>query len=414
MLVISAFILIETPADQLRQEYLKNKRREQLIQHSESYGTISESQHSQLDQESRIGKDDDNSSKYEEIRDQFNLFFSFIKLPIIYKPVVFILLYMATPSYSDPLFYFYTTELKFSPIIMGRLKLVYGIASVIGIFLYNKYLRAISFKRIIWATTLLSIFFNMLTIIVVERLNTYVGIPDLYFCLTTDALTVALAEINTMPLLVLACNLCPKNIEGTLYAFLMSVSNFGALLSNQFGSSLSSLLGITNTNFDNLSWLVFIANIVLLIPMPALYLVDEGAYNTEKLKEKECVDLNDVEARARAKKISKEKEIGIDIIDENGIYRKNCDKEKTGVCSENESVSSISHVESVDTGKCSDFMNNEEMSQTYSTTKWDSMHNRSNGEKVNENGGGEDGRKEEQEDLLEKERRNSQDEEFKK
>lgn len=255
-------MLVESPASVLRQENLKAKRDEEI----KLYGTISQTNNEE--------------ESHSEIRSQLNLFFTFVTQPIIYRPVVFILLYMSTPSYSDPIFFFYTTVLQFSPVTMGRLKLIYGIASVTGIFIYNRYLRSISFKKILWVTTMMSLSFNMLSILLVERVNLKLGIPDFIFTIFTDAISVALAEINTMPLLVLACNICPKNIEGTLYAFLMSISNLGSLLSTQFGSKLSNILGITSTDFSNLSWLIFIANIVLIIPMPALYLVDESSYTS--------------------------------------------------------------------------------------------------------------------------------------
>lgn len=32
-----------------------------------------------------------------------------------------------------------------------------------------------------------------------------------------------------MPILVLACRMCPKNIEATMYAMLMSAINFGII-----------------------------------------------------------------------------------------------------------------------------------------------------------------------------------------
>lgn len=35
-----------------------------------------------------------------------------------------------------------------------------------------------------------------------------------------------------MPLLVLACRICPKNIEGTMYAVIMSTLNFGNLIAS--------------------------------------------------------------------------------------------------------------------------------------------------------------------------------------
>jgi MFS family permease len=88
--------------------------------------------------------------------------------------------------------------------------------------------------------------------------------------------------------------LCPKNIEGTLYAFLMSVINLGSLLSNQFGAILSYALGITNHNFSNLGWLIFLANIILLLPMPGLCLIDETVYvNKSKNEQKDEKDDKD-------------------------------------------------------------------------------------------------------------------------
>lgn len=34
-----------------------------------------------------------------------------------------------------------------------------------------------------------------------------------------------------MPILVFACKMCPKNIEGTMYALIMSTINFGSMVS---------------------------------------------------------------------------------------------------------------------------------------------------------------------------------------
>jgi len=44
---------------------------------------------------------------------------------------------------------------------------------------------------------------------------------------------------------------------------------------------MTSYLGITNSDFKNLSILIFIANLILLFPMPALYLVDDKLYNSQ-------------------------------------------------------------------------------------------------------------------------------------
>ena len=64
-----------------------------------------------------------------------------------------------------------------------------------------------------------------------------------------------------MPLLVLACRMCPKNIEGTMYALLMSTINFGSIISSQLGGVLTYMLGITETSFTQLWLLVLLSNL---------------------------------------------------------------------------------------------------------------------------------------------------------
>jgi len=71
----------------------------------------------------------------------------------------------------------------------------------------------------------------MSQILLVTRINTSLGIPDKVFCLGDSIIMQVVGELNTMPLLVLACRMCPKNIEGTMYAVLMSTINFGGILS---------------------------------------------------------------------------------------------------------------------------------------------------------------------------------------
>ena len=40
-------------------------------------------------------------------------FFGFVKQPQLYKPIIFILIFMMTPSCTNVMFYFYTNVLKF-------------------------------------------------------------------------------------------------------------------------------------------------------------------------------------------------------------------------------------------------------------------------------------------------------------
>ena len=63
-----------------------------------------------------------------------------------------------------------------------------------------------------------------------------------------------------MPISILACRMCPKNIEGTIYAMVMATWNLGSNISNLLGSFVMRSFGVTATNFDNLSYMVFLTN----------------------------------------------------------------------------------------------------------------------------------------------------------
>ena len=68
-------------------------------------------------------------------------------------------------------------------------------------------------------------------IIIICRENVALGIPDKLFCIGDSIILQIIGELNMLPILVLACRMCPKNIEGTMYALIMSTLNLGSLLS---------------------------------------------------------------------------------------------------------------------------------------------------------------------------------------
>jgi hypothetical protein len=93
------------------------------------------------------------------------------------------------------------------------------------------------------------------------------------------------AEINSMPLLVMCCQLCPKRLEGSLYAVLLSAMNLGVLLSFQVGSLFMLILGITQDHFTNLWILNLITTFSYLIPLPLLKYVNPEKYENPELKD---------------------------------------------------------------------------------------------------------------------------------
>ena len=82
-------------------------------------------------------------------------------------------------------------------------------------------------------------------------------------------LLTVLGEISFLPVLVLAARVCPAGVEATLFAALMSVFNAG-VVSGALGAALTSALGVTSENFDNLFWLVLVCNLSSLAPLAGL------------------------------------------------------------------------------------------------------------------------------------------------
>jgi folate/biopterin transporter len=188
----------------------------------------------------------------------------------IWLPAAFIFIWQATPSADSAFFYFTTNELGFQPEFLGRVRLVTSIASLIGVWLFQRFLKNIPFRSLMGWTTVISTVLGMTALILVTHTNRTLGIDDHWFSLGDSLILTMMGQIAWMPILVLAARLCPEGVEATLFALLMSINNLAGLLSHELGALLTHWLGITETNFDKLWLLVLITNSSSLLPLPFL------------------------------------------------------------------------------------------------------------------------------------------------
>lgn len=217
-------------------------------------------------------------------------FLNFISKTEIFVPICFIIFLMSTPSYSDPFFYFITNELKFTATSLGEISLCATVGTLLAILFYKSFLKNTSFRSIIISGSLFICFFSFMSLALVERLNLKYGVSDFWFCLFTSSFLSMLGELILMPMLSLACVLCPKNLEGTVYALFMSSLNLGSILSNLLGGGLTKILGITSTNYGNLSKLIIISNIYSLAPLPIMFFINQRYFDNPNEKEKDVED----------------------------------------------------------------------------------------------------------------------------
>lgn len=209
-------------------------------------------------------------------KNQVKLLWSAVKEKTIWMPALFVFLWHATPSSESGFFYFTTNELGFGPEFLGRVRLVTSLASLIGIWIFQHYLKTIPFRTIFAWTICLSTALGMTTLLLVTHANRELGIDDRWFSLGDSLIVTVMGQIAFMPVQVLAARLCPPGIEATLFALLMSILNLAGLVSHETGAILTHFLGVTERNFDNLWLLVTIANLSSLLPLMFLGLLPAG------------------------------------------------------------------------------------------------------------------------------------------
>lgn len=188
----------------------------------------------------------------------------------IWLPAAFLFIWQATPTADSAFFFFTTNELGFQPEFLGRVRLVTSLASLIGIWIFQRFLRTVPFRLILGWSTVIAATLGMTTLLLVTHANRAIGIDDHWFSLGDSLILTVMGQITWMPVLVLSARLCPEGVEATLFALLMSVWNLSGLLSHEIGALLTSWLGVTETNFDNLWLLVIITNLSTLLPLPFL------------------------------------------------------------------------------------------------------------------------------------------------
>ncbi|MDJ0735971.1 MAG: folate/biopterin family MFS transporter [Nostocaceae cyanobacterium] len=209
-----------------------------------------------------------NKSNFIGMKTQLGQLRQAITQKAIWLPTAFIFIWQATPSADSAFFFFTTNELHFQPEFLGRLRLVTSVASLLGIWLFQRFLRSVPFRVMFAWSIVLSATLGMTMLLLVTHANRTLGIDDHWFSLGDSLVLTVMGQIAYMPVLVLAARLCPSGVEATLFAVLMSMLNVAGLFSYELGAGLMHLLGITESNFDRLWILVLITNLSTLLPLP--------------------------------------------------------------------------------------------------------------------------------------------------
>ncbi len=219
--------------------------------------------------ESPVSQDEENSNLL-SVKHQIQQLRQAFTQKAIWLPTAFIFIWQATPTADAAFFFFSTNELHFEPEFLGRVRLVTSLASLIGVWIFQRFLKTVSFRLIFGWSTVISTVLGMTMLLLVTHTNRALGIDDHWFSLGDSLVLTVMGQIAYMPVLVLSARLCPPGVEATLFALLMSVFNLAGMVSYEVGAIIMHWLGITETNFDSLWLLVLITNLSTLLPLPFL------------------------------------------------------------------------------------------------------------------------------------------------
>jgi len=208
---------------------------------------------------------------------QGQLLWQTIRQRQVWLPTLFIFLWQATPSSETAFFYFLTGDptttagIGISAEQLGRVKAGSSVAALVGIWAYRRFLKDVPIKDTLFWCAIASVPLGMTQLLLITHANRALGLSDYWFTFGDSLVLTVLGEFAFMPLLVLAAALCPPGIEGTLFATLMSVFNGAGVVGTELGAALTAVFGITETNFDNLAYLVILCNLSSLAPLLGIH-----------------------------------------------------------------------------------------------------------------------------------------------
>ncbi|KAL7435411.1 hypothetical protein ACHAXH_006384 [Discostella pseudostelligera] len=227
------------------------------------------------------------NSAIQSVQTQISSIWETLRQPNIYKPILFLFLWKATPTSEGAMLYFLTNDIGFGPEFLGRVRLVTAASSLVGVWLYNQYLRRVAIKDVLFWTSLISVPLGMTNLLLISHYNRELGIPDGAFIFGDDVISSILGEMAFLPTLVLAARLCPPGVEAVLFATLMSIYNFASTVGTEVGAALTKVLHVSETDFSNLALLTFTCNVASLLPLVFIGWLDGvGDESQEEMEEK--------------------------------------------------------------------------------------------------------------------------------
>lgn len=174
-----------------------------------------------------------------------------LKSKLLWGTAIFLFLFNCNPNLGT-VFYFYEKDvLKFSDALIGKIDMVGSIGFVLGALLYAGVSKYLSHKKLLVTIIITGIIGNL----------SYLWFRDETSAYVVNGLSSVVAAIAFLGTLTVAAKACPKYAEGAIFAFIMSVMNFGTRIGDFAGSALWEKYTVAEKMDPRLAYarLIFIA-----------------------------------------------------------------------------------------------------------------------------------------------------------
>jgi MFS family permease len=163
----------------------------------------------------------------------------------------FLLFWTFSPSFGPAMLYYQTDVLHFSQQFIGHLAAIAAVAGVAGAFIYAPLSRRVPLTRLI----------NFSIGAAVIGTLAYLVYRGPISALVIDVVFGCVGMLTQLAFLDLAAKSCPRRVEATFFALLMSVYNGGSQISQNVGGRLYDSFGFTplvliSTAFTAAAWLL--------------------------------------------------------------------------------------------------------------------------------------------------------------
>lgn len=204
-------------------------------------------------------------------KETFRILWKAFSINKVWRTALFLFLISVTPGYGTVFSYYLEEELHFTPYDFTIMAVTGYLASIAGTAVYKRYLTNVPFRPLFVGTLVLAWCLKWSHMILVQKIN--LGVSNTIVATADSIVLTLVGRCILLPMVVLGAKVCPSGVEGSLYATLMSITNFGNVVDSEWGAALAGAVGVERGHFEKLWILLVLCQCIDIISLCAVPLI---------------------------------------------------------------------------------------------------------------------------------------------